>query len=178
MSRIRQYAGDKRVAVALAAVAVLAVGYRLKVLRPPSPSPAVGSIEAAAPSAPPVETMAVAALGDSRTPPPPAAIPAGWSGPAWNWERNPFLPPNGPRDAATIGAAGGPPGESRAPTLRGTVAGGGGGAAIFRGDAADGRDVLVPLGGRIGGWTLAVVEPYRVCLRKGKETKVLELYRQ
>jgi len=37
---------------------------------------------------------------------------------------------------------------------------------------------LVPVGGTIGGWTLTKVEPYGVFLRKGKETRVMELYRQ
>ena len=37
---------------------------------------------------------------------------------------------------------------------------------------------LVPVGGKVGDWTLSRVEPYRVSLRRGKEIRVLELYKQ
>jgi len=50
--------------------------------------------------------------------------------------------------------------------------------AIFRSDRPDGGNRLVSLGGQVGEWTLSRVEPYRVSLRRGKETRVLELYKQ
>ena len=37
---------------------------------------------------------------------------------------------------------------------------------------------LVPVGGKVGDWTLTRVEPYRIFLRRGNETRVLELYKQ
>jgi hypothetical protein len=50
--------------------------------------------------------------------------------------------------------------------------------AIFRGLRPDGGNRLVPVGGAVGEWTLFRVEPYRVSLRRGKETRILELYKQ
>jgi hypothetical protein len=37
---------------------------------------------------------------------------------------------------------------------------------------------LIPVGGKVGEWTLTRVEPYRIFLRRGDETRVLELYKQ
>jgi hypothetical protein len=36
---------------------------------------------------------------------------------------------------------------------------------------------LVPLGGTIGEWTVERVDPYGVSLRKGKEVRVVELFK-
>jgi len=184
MKPIREYMRDRRVAAVLAAVALLAVGYRLvqsraaaaraQAVEAPSPTP----IEAAPSAAPPAT-----ASPDAPSPAHPrASVPAGWSGPAWNWDRNPFLAASAADAPGADRAAGGAEDDSAedrsVPRLLGAVAGKGGGSAIFRGDRPDGGDVLVPAGGSIGGWTLASVEPYRVFLRRGKETRIVDLYRQ
>jgi hypothetical protein len=62
--------------------------------------------------------------------------------------------------------------------LQGTVIGGGKAMAIFRSHRPDGGNRLVPVGGAVGEWTLFRVEPYRVSLRRGKEIRILELYKQ
>ena len=184
MRPIREYMRDKRVAAALAAVALLFVGYRMMKSGdvPPAPS---GQVVESPP--PPAATMEPAPPPMVREAPPlRAPIPAGWSGPAWKWDRNPFLPPSAERRPGMAGAevpAGGeavgePAAEAGMPKLRGTVVGMGAGSAIFRGLRPDGKDLLVPVGGTIGEWTLSTVEPYRVSLRRGKEIRVLELYRQ
>jgi len=61
--------------------------------------------------------------------------------------------------------------EAPSQELRGTVVSGATTMAIF-------GSRIVPVGGKIGEWTLSRVEPYRVFLRRGKETRVLELYKQ
>ncbi len=180
MKPIREYMRDKRVAAVLAAAALLAVGYRMVQSR--AVSPPGQAVEAPPPGAYPA--------GPAAVPPGPAAspqvrarlsVPAGYSGPAWNWDRNPFLAPS----AGDARGAAGPAGAAdeyvadlSVPRLLGTVANRGGGSAIFRGERPDGGDVLVPAGGSIAGWTLSSVEPYRVFLRRGKETRIVELYRQ
>ena len=181
MKPIREYMRDTRVAVALAAVALFAVGYRLVPSRVVSLVTPDQAVETTAPAAVPAEPASPPQV--RPLPAPPSSIPAGWSGPAWNWDRNPFLSPSAGAARGTGGAGDGstadrPVADPSVPTLRGTVAGKGGGSAIFRGDRPDGGDVLVPAGGKIGGWTLAEVEPYRVFLRRGKETRIVDLYRQ
>ena len=177
MKPIREWMGDKRVAGALAGVAILFVGYRL-----------IGSGIGSAPAvpatavAPPSGAVQEPAPTSPALAPPPASpalpIPPGWTGPAWSWNRNPFLGPaaeslqaglaarNGTGDAAPEPRAEGP-----APELRGTVVSGATAIAIF-------GNRLVPVGGKVGDWTLSRVEPYRVSLRRGNETRVLELYKQ
>jgi len=180
MKPIREWMGDKRVAGALAGVAILFVGYRL-----------IGSGIGSAPAVPATAVApspSAAVQEPSRTsaaPSPSLPIPPGWSGPAWSWSRNPFLGPaaerppagraarNGSGDAAAV-----PRPEESSPELRGTVVSGATTMAIFRGDRPDGGSRLVPVGGKVGEWTLSGVEPYRVTLRRGKETRVLELYKQ
>jgi hypothetical protein len=71
-----------------------------------------------------------------------------------------------------------PRAEGLTPELRGTVVSGATAMAIFQSDRPDGGNRLVPVGGKVGDWTLSSVEPYRVSLRRGKETRVLELYKQ
>lgn len=176
MRPIREYMKDSRVAAALVAVALLAVGYRTFQGRIASQVPSAPAVEALPPASGPADPAAPREL--RPVPLPPSSIPAGWSGPAWNWERNPFLPPSVEHARSTGDAADEYVADRSVPGLRGTVAGTGGGSAIFRGDRPDGGDVLVPAGGTIGGWTLAAVEPYRVFLRRGKETRIVELYRQ
>ena len=68
--------------------------------------------------------------------------------------------------------------EGGLPELRGTIVSGTASLAIFRSPGTDGGNRLVPVGGMVGEWTLSRVEPYRVSLRRGKETRVLELYKQ
>ncbi len=185
MKPIREWMGDKRVAGALAGVAILFVGYRLigtgigsapavpATAVAPSPSAAVQ--EPAPTSAAPSPVPASAAL----------PIPPGWTGPAWSWNRNPFLGAaaesplagraarNGNGDAAPATRE-----EGGLPDLRGTIVSGTVSLAIFRSHRPDGGNRLVPVGGKVGDWTLSRVEPYRVSLRRGKETRVLELYKQ
>jgi len=185
MKPIREWMQDKRVAGTLAGVAILFVGYRL-----------IGS---GVGSAPPVPATAVApSLSAAAREPAPAfaapsplpasadlRVPPGWTGPAWSWNRNPFLGPAGESRLAG-GAAGNRNGdaaqaarqEGEVPELRGTIVSGTASLAILRSHGPDGGNRLVPVGGKIGDWTLSGVEPYRVSLRRGKETRVLELYKQ
>jgi len=185
MKPIREWIGDKRVAGVLAGVAILFVGYRL-----------IGSGAGSAPAVP-AAAVAPSPSSTAQEPTPTSAAPAplttsaalpilqGWTGPAWSWSRNPFLgpvaekPPEG--RAARIGngeAAPVPRPEGPSPELRGTIVSGTVSLAIFRSDRPDGGARLVPVGGQVGEWTLSRVEPYRVSLRRGKETRVLELYKQ
>ena len=181
MKPIREWMGDKRVAGALAGVAILFVGYRL-----------IGSGTGSAPSRSGGRRRAfavgrrpgtgaglrgsVAAAGVVGPP-----IPPGWTGPAWSWNRNPFLGPprkfpgGSSREERKRRCRPGPLPEGPSPELRGTVVSGATAMAIFRSNRSN---RLVPVGGKVGDWTLSRVEPYRVSLRRGKETRVLELYKQ
>jgi hypothetical protein len=175
MKPIREWMGDKRVAAALAGIAILFVGYRL-VGPGLGSTPGVPTTALAPPSSADVQEPAPTSVA-----PPPASsgpIPPGWTGPAWTWNRNPFLGPaaesspagrtgrNESGDAALVPAAEGP-----SPELRGTVVSGAAAMAIF-------GNRLVPVGGKVGDWTLTRVEPYRIFLRRGNDTRVLELYKQ
>ena len=185
MRPVREWMGDKRVAGALAGMAILFVGYRL-----------IGSGIGSAPAVPATAVApSPSAAVQEPTPtsaapsPPPASsalpIPSEWTGPAWSWNRNPFLGPaaesllagrtarngNGGADAAARE-------EGELPELRGIIVSGNLSMAIFRSHRPDGGNRLVPVGGKVGVWTLSRVEPYHVSLRRGKETRVLELYKQ
>lgn len=174
MIPVREWMRDKRVAGALAALAVLAVAYRWlgsgggTASRTPAASvaPPPGAAAPGPPGSGPPESPA------PRT----AAVPEGWTGPAWSWNRNPFLPPAARRETPgrlPMGGGGEAPSAAAAggiPELRGTVVSGGSSMAIF-------GDRLVPVGSPVGEWVLERVEPYRVSLRRGKETRVLELYK-
>jgi hypothetical protein len=178
MKPIREWMGDKRVAGALAGVAILFVGYRLIGSgigsAPALPATAVAPSPSAAVQEPAPSSAAPSPLPASSSVP----IPPGWTGPAWSWNRNPFLGPaaesppagrtarNGNGDAALV-----PRPEGSSPELRGTVVSGATAMAIF-------GNRIVPVGGKVGDWTLSRVEPYSVSLRRGKETRVLELYKQ
>ncbi len=178
MKPIREWMGDKRVAGALAGVAILFVGYRLIGSgigsAPAVPATAVAPSPSAAVQEPAPTYAAPSPLPASSALP----IPPGWTGPAWSWNRNPFLGPaaesplagrtarNGNGDAALVPRPEGPSQE-----LRGTVVSGATAMAIF-------GNRIVPVGGKVGDWTLSRVEPYSVSLRRGKETRVLELYKQ
>jgi hypothetical protein len=90
---------------------------------------------------------------------------------AWSWGRNPFLPPWGERGAGEAAAAVAGSQVTEIPSaLRGTVISGKSGIAIF-------GSRLVPLGGTVGEWTVERVDPYGVSLRKGKEIRVMELFK-
>jgi len=181
MKPIREWMGDKRVAGVLAGAAILFVGYRL-----------IGSGIGSAPAvpatavAPPPSAVLQEPAPTSSVPSPSSAsssssgvpIPPGWTGPAWSWNRNPFLVPAAENSLAGRAAKSGngdsaqvPRPEGTSPELRGTVVSGGAAMGIF-------GNRLVPVGGKVGDWTLFRVEPYRVLLRRGKETRVLELYKQ
>ena len=54
--------------------------------------------------------------------------------------------------------------------LRGTVITGNHGIAIF-------GDRLVPAGGKVGEWTVEKVAPYGVSLRRGGETRTVEMFK-
>jgi hypothetical protein len=166
MMPLRNAMRDKRVAGALAVLAVLFVAYRIytAVARNPAeaPSPAV-QVSAG------METGAHAPGEKLETPAPGGRAPKEI---AWSWGRNPFLPlwrEGGSGDPAAVGA-----GENRGAEvpqgLRGTVVSGNTGIAIF-------GNRLVPLGGAIGEWSLERVDPYGVSLRKGQEVLVVELYK-
>lgn len=174
MIPVREWMRDKRVAGALAALAVLAVAYRWLGSGGGTPSRAPAASVAPPPGAPAPVPLG-SGLPESPAPAT-AAIPAGWTGPAWSWNRNPFLPPAAKREAPDrlpMGGGGEAPPAAAAgviPELRGTVVSGATSMAIF-------GDRLVPAGSPVGEWVLERVEPYRVFLRRGKETRVLELYK-
>ena len=182
MRPIRLWMGDKRVAGALAGVAILFVGYRLTGGSSPQvPAAAVAPSPSAAVQEPAPTSEAPSALPAASALP----IPPGWTGPAWSWNRNPFLGPAAESTlagrAAGIGNGDAAPAtreEGGLPELRGTIVSGTASLAIFRSPSTDGGNRLVPVGGKVGEWTLSRVEPYRVSLRRGKETRVLELYKQ
>ena len=178
MKPIREWMGDKRVAGVLAGAAILFVGYRLI-------GSGIGSAPAvpAAAVAPPPSAILQDPSPTPSVPPTSSAssgvpIPPGWTGPAWSWNRNPFLESATESSLAGRAAKSGngdsakaPRPEGPSPELRGTVVSGGAAMGIF-------GNRLVPVGGKVGDWTLFRVEPYRVFLRRGNETRVLELYKQ
>lgn len=183
MKPIREWMGDKRVAAVLAGVAILFVGYRL--IAPGAGSaPAVPATSVAPPPSAVVQEPSPASAAPSPLPASSALpIPPGWTGPPWSWNRNPFLGPAAESPLAGRAARNGdaapvPRAEGPSPELRGTVVSGDTTMAIFRSDRPDGGSRLVPVGGKVGDWTLSRVEPYRVTLRRGKETRILELYKQ
>jgi len=178
MKPIREWMQDKRVAGALAGLAILFVGYRLIGSGKGSAPTVPATVGAPSPSDPAREPASASAAPSPLPASSALPVPPGWTGPAWSWNRNPFLGPgaesslagrtarSGNGDAALVPRAEGP-----SPELRGTVVSGATAMAIF-------GNRLVPVGGKVGDWTLSRVDPYRVSLRRGKETRVLELYKQ
>lgn len=165
---------DKRVAAVLAALAVLFVVYWLYPRGTgPAPAPAAEGIPAP-------QDNSLAAAAASPLPGAPSAIPA--QPVSWKWDRNPFLPQwkdrveggfegerivRGPENGGGVPAGGG----SDVPSgLRGTVLSGNLGIAVF-------GDRLVPVGGKVGEWTVERVDPYGVALRNGREVRVVELFK-
>jgi len=98
----------------------------------------------------------------------------------WSWDRNPFLPaekkdvPQGQLLPGLHGSSSGEvTGASRLDpqvAFRGTVLSRGQGVAIF-------GDRIVSEGGTVGEWTVDRVEPYRVVVRRGTESRTLEMFR-
>ena len=97
----------------------------------------------------------------------------------WSWDRNPFLPAersdlsSGQLLPGFHGTSSRGPNGGRLDLLaafRGTVVSGGQGVAIF-------GDRIVSEGGVVGGWTVDKVEPYRVVVRHGTESRTLEMFR-
>lgn len=172
MKSLREWIGDPRVAGALCVLAILLVGYRFHTARPRGPEPQVAQappgVQEAAPDTEPAIAPEVAPKeAASRAAAPGAPV-------RWSWSRNPFLP----AEELRIGT--GPGGASiaeRVPRvaggvadLRGTVVAEGSGIAIF-------GDRLVPAGGTIDGWTVERVDPYVVSLRRGGETRRVEMFK-
>ncbi|MGB3400234.1 MAG: hypothetical protein WBA34_08710 [Candidatus Deferrimicrobiaceae bacterium] len=176
MNRLRDIMRDRRVAAALAIVALLLVGYRLLPLRgkeahverPATESGREGpeGIRAGGSELAPVMQESSNSLGRVDRPEPEVA---------WSWQRNPFLPVGSTASAAGgSGLSAGPsdPGEGRGmpADLRGTVVAGSTEMAIF-------GSRLVPVGGKVGDWTVKQVDPYRVVMHKGSETRVVEMFK-
>jgi len=178
MKPIREWMGDRRVAGALAGVAILFVGYRL-IGSGIGSAPAVPATAVAPPPSAVLQEPSPTSAAPSPSPSSSGVpIPPGWTGPAWPWNRNPFLGPAAESSLAGRAAGSGkgdtalvPRPEGPWPELRGTVVSGAAAMAIF-------GNRIVPVGGKVGDWTLSRVEPYSVSLRRGKETRVLELYKQ
>jgi len=98
----------------------------------------------------------------------------------WSWDRNPFLPAE-KKDLSPgqlfPGLHGSSSGEAKGAwrldpqgAFRGTVVSRGQGVAIF-------GDRIVSEGGTVGEWTVDRVEPYRVVVRRGTESRTLEMFR-
>ncbi|MBI5576118.1 MAG: hypothetical protein HY896_07100 [Deltaproteobacteria bacterium] len=181
MKSVRELMGDKRVAAGLAALAVIAVAARFFYpavsarTSPAQPSPAQAAGQSAAEAAgsesrgiSPDRGTAGKALASS---PAAGAI-------AWSWDRNPFVPQWKGRHASadvrateTAAGMGGTARDRDMPSvLRGTVVSGQSGFALF-------GSRIVPVGERIGIWTVERVERYSVTLRSGGETRVVELFK-
>jgi hypothetical protein len=175
MRTFRDWMQDRRVAAVLAAVAVLVVVYRFTPewggKTPPAPTPgAEGKPQPQGISAGTVASTDPSVAGEASASVAPAGRPL-----AWSWGRNPFLPQWKERGADGIGGdrtGSGSAGGAVEPSmgLRGTVITGNSGIAIF-------GNRLVPVGGKLGDWTVERVDPYSVALRNGKEVRVVELYK-
>lgn len=170
MKTLREWMRDPRVAGLLGGVAILLVGYRIystAARRPvPKEAPAVSAAEEPAP-----EKTATEAPGpDAAVRPPPRPRHTI----RWSWDRNPFLPAGALRASTGPGGAAAPGEPAKEPRgladLRGTVVTRNSGFAIF-------GDRLVPAGGTIDGWTVVRVDPYAVSLRRGGETRQVEMFK-
>lgn len=172
MNRLREIMRDKRAAGTLAVVALLLVGYRLLPLRGTGTGVMRPSVESAG-----VHREEMPSEGTEPAPAAPgfAGLDRSEPGVSWSWQRNPFLPVGSAGSVAAgpvLSTGPSDPGEGRGmpADLRGTVVAGRVGIAIF-------GSRLVPVGGKIGDWTVEQVEPYRVAMRKGSETRVVEMFK-
>lgn len=172
MRTLREWMRDPRVAGLLGGVAILLVGYRLYSTVAGKPVPKeMPAVSAAKESAPEPEKIVPGAPGPdaaARTP------PRRRDTIRWSWDRNPFLPTDSFRASTEPGgatASRGPSKETKGlADLRGTVITRNAGIAIF-------GDRLVPAGGTIDGWTVVTVDPYVVSLRRGGETRKVEMFK-
>ncbi len=192
MTGVRNLIRDRRVAAFVAVSAALFVGHRVHQGMPgsgsdprpagsaaaPDPTKSVGSAAGETPGhgASPVD-------GFMRLPGSAASRGEHASGPRqeapWSWHRNPFLPAersdlppgqllpglHGPSSRGAKGAGR----LALQVAFRGTVVSGGQGVAIF-------GDRIVSEGGTVGEWTVDRVEPYRVLVRRGTESRTLEMF--
>lgn len=159
---------DPRVAGLLGGVAILLVGYRLYSTVAGKPAPKeMPAVSAAKESAPEPEKIVPGAPGPDAAA---RTLPRRRNTIRWSWDRNPFLPSDAFRASTGPGGAA----ASREPKgledLRGTVITRNSGIAIF-------GDRLVPAGGTIDGWTVVKVDPYTVSLRRGGETRRVEMFK-
>lgn len=176
MSRLRDILRDRRVAGVLAVVALLLVGYRLLPLRgkeAPVERPAVESGREGPGGIPAGGLEPAPEMQESPNSVDGVDLPE--PGIAWSWRRNPFLPVGSTASAAVDpGLSAGPsdPGEGKGmlADLRGTVVAGSTGMAIF-------GSRLVPVGGKVGDWTVEQVDPYRVVMHRGSETRVVDIFK-
>jgi len=166
---IREWMQDRRVAAALAGLALILVAYRffsagVETVPPVTAPPG----QEAGPTTPVPSERQSGTLAAPGTPAAPVR-PAGEI--SWSWGRNPFIP-----QWREGGAGENAPGAGMQPVmevpavLRGTVISGDSGVAIF-------GNRLVPLGGTVGDWKLERVVPYGVTLRRGNEVRVMELFK-
>lgn len=166
---VREWMQDRRVAGALAGLAVILVAYRFY---PAGVEKAPAVTAPSGPDARPARSVGAAGLSGTMAASVPPAAPARPAGEvSWSWGRNPFIPQwrdGGPGETAT--GAGMQPVMEVPAMLRGTVISGDSGVAIF-------GSRLVPLGGAVGDWTLERVVPYGVTLRRGNEVRVIELFK-
>lgn len=193
MTGVRDLIRDPRVAAVVAVSAFLFVGYRVyqgvpgsasdphptgSAAAAPDTAKSVGSAaETSDNGAPPVD-------GFTRLPGGAASRGKGAAGPRrevpWAWDRNPFLPAEKkdvPQGQLLPGLHGWSSGEAKGArrldlqvAFHGTVVSGGQGVAIF-------GDRIVSEGGTVGEWTVDSVEPYRVVMRRGAESRTLEMFR-
>ncbi len=202
MTGVRDLIRDPRVAAVVAVSAFLFVGYRVYQGVPgsrsdshptgsaaaapdaiPDTAKGVGSTagETSGNGAPPVDGfMRVPGGAASRG----KGAAVGAAGPRreapWSWDRNPFLPAEKkdlPPGQLLPGLHGSSSGEAQGAwrldpqvAFRGTVISGGQGVAIF-------GDRIVSEGSTVGEWTVDRVEPYRVVVRRGTESRTLEMFR-
>lgn len=166
---IREWMQDRRVAAALAGLAVILVAYRFFPAGVETVPPATAPPGKVAGPTTPVPSEGQS--GTMAAPGTPAA-PARAAGEIpWSWSRNPFIPQWREGGAGeTAAGAGFQPVMEVPAVLRGTVISGDLGVAIF-------GSRLVPLGGTVGDWRLERVVPYGVTLRRGNEVRVMELFK-
>lgn len=168
MSRIREAMRDRRVAAAVAILALVAAGYRVALWRKAG-RPAGAQLPAQAPALPVVAQPAAARAEPARDGG--ALAPRVAPGEVrWDWNRNPFLSGRSAGGAGGANAAVAASADDAPSGLKGTVISEGTALAVF-------GNRIVPAGERCGGWTVTRVEPYGVTLRRGAQERVVELYR-
>lgn len=120
-----------------------------------------------------VLAVAVAILASSAQadPAPQPRTSAMLDRPLFSPSRRPPPPPPAPLEAPAMPN----PASSRPDlTLSGVIAGGGGGVALVR-RPQDGAPTRLALGGEVDGWTLAVIRPRAIVLRRDGRDVTVEL---